>query len=224
MLTQSSNDVPGVLTTNGTGKVPTLPDGGWRGLGATFRWIVIAVLTVAVLLPLSFIVLQSFLNAPFFDANRTFGIAGYRFIFEDPDFWSALKNSFIIAGGNAVHLDTARRHSRLPDGAHRLARTPLARAAAAHARVRLADGAGIRLRGRGRPGRFLFGVGQAIDRPRAPWIVYSITAIAIIAGLTHVPHVYLYSSSALKSLGSDVEEAARMAGRAVPVARTSACR
>nr|HET7858596.1 iron ABC transporter permease [Caldimonas sp.] len=36
--------------------------------------------------------------------------------------------------------------------------------------------------------------------------------IAVIAGLTHVPHVYLYSSSALKSLGSDVEEAARMAG------------
>src|SRR5205085_786244 len=34
----------------------------------------------------------------------------------------------------------------------------------------------------------------------------------IIAGLTHVPHVYLYSSSSLKSLGSDVEEAARMAG------------
>src|SRR6185369_11075392 len=42
--------------------------------------------------------------------------------------------------------------------------------------------------------------------------VYSLTGIAIIAGLTHVPHVYLYSSSALKSLGSDVEEAARMAG------------
>jgi len=69
MLTQSTNDAPGVLSTNGAGKVPTLPDGGWRGLGATFRWIVIAVLTVAVLLPLSFIVVQSFLNAPFFDAT-----------------------------------------------------------------------------------------------------------------------------------------------------------
>ena len=45
-----------------------------------------------------------------------------------------------------------------------------------------------------------------------PWNVYSLTGIAVIAGLTHVPHVYLYSSSALKSLGSDVEEAARMAG------------
>ena len=45
-----------------------------------------------------------------------------------------------------------------------------------------------------------------------PWNVYSLTGIAVIAGLTHVPHVYLYASSALKSLGSDVEEAARMAG------------
>jgi iron(III) transport system permease protein len=35
-----------------------------------------------------------------------------------------------------------------------------------------------------------------------PWNVYSLTAIAIIAGLTHVPHVYLYASAALKSLGS----------------------
>ena len=45
-----------------------------------------------------------------------------------------------------------------------------------------------------------------------PWNVYSLTGIAVIAGLTHVPHVYLYSSAALKSLGSDVEEAARIAG------------
>src|SRR5207237_713606 len=45
-----------------------------------------------------------------------------------------------------------------------------------------------------------------------PWNVYSLASIAVIAGLTHVPHVYLYSSAALKSLGSDVEEAARVVG------------
>jgi iron(III) transport system permease protein len=45
-----------------------------------------------------------------------------------------------------------------------------------------------------------------------PWNVYSFTSIVIIAGLTHVPHVYLYASSALRSLGSDVEEAARVSG------------
>jgi hypothetical protein len=46
----------------------------------------------------------------------------------------------------------------------------------------------------------------------APWGLYSLPAIAIIAGLTHVPNVYVYAASALRNLGSDVEEAARTAG------------
>src|SRR4029078_1123177 len=45
-----------------------------------------------------------------------------------------------------------------------------------------------------------------------PWGLYSLPAMAVIAGLTHVPNVYIYASSALKNLGSDVEEAARVAG------------
>src|SRR4029079_5886682 len=45
-----------------------------------------------------------------------------------------------------------------------------------------------------------------------PWGLYSLPAMAVIAGLTHVPNVYIYASSALKSLGSDVEEAARIIG------------
>src|SRR5258708_25290630 len=36
--------------------------------------------------------------------------------------------------------------------------------------------------------------------------------MTVIAGLTHVPNVYIYATSALKSLGSDVEEAASAAG------------
>src|SRR5258706_13478877 len=36
--------------------------------------------------------------------------------------------------------------------------------------------------------------------------------MTVIAGLTHVPNVYVYASAALKSRGSDVEEAARSAG------------
>jgi len=64
-----------------------------------FRWSVIVVLTVVVLMPLSFIVFQSLLNTPFFDANRAFGTGAFQFIFDDPDFWLALKNSLTIAGG-----------------------------------------------------------------------------------------------------------------------------
>lgn len=68
-------------------------------LAGMLRWIVVAVLTIAVALPLGFILFQSLLTAPFFDANKTLGVEGFRFIFADPDFWSAVKNSFIIAGG-----------------------------------------------------------------------------------------------------------------------------
>ena len=45
-----------------------------------------------------------------------------------------------------------------------------------------------------------------------PWNIYDMSSIVVIAGLTHVPHAYLYISSALRSVGSDVEEAARIAG------------
>jgi iron(III) transport system permease protein len=45
-----------------------------------------------------------------------------------------------------------------------------------------------------------------------PWNIYDMSSIVVIAGLTHVPHAYLYISSALRSVGSDVEEAARTAG------------
>src|SRR5438876_12669 len=44
------------------------------------------------------------------------------------------------------------------------------------------------------------------------WNIYSFASLIIIAGLTHVPHVYLYTAAALRGLGSDVEEAARVAG------------
>src|SRR4030095_12875046 len=45
-----------------------------------------------------------------------------------------------------------------------------------------------------------------------PWNLYSLLALIVIAGLTHVPHVYLYSAAALRGLGTDLEEAARVSG------------
>jgi len=46
----------------------------------------------------------------------------------------------------------------------------------------------------------------------APWNLYSLGSVIAVAGLTHIPHVYLYASSTLRSLGSDLEEAASVAG------------
>ena len=45
-----------------------------------------------------------------------------------------------------------------------------------------------------------------------PWNLYSLPSLIAIAGLTHVPHVYLYTAAALRGLGTDLEEAARVAG------------
>ncbi|MCS5961517.1 ABC transporter permease subunit [Klebsiella pneumoniae subsp. pneumoniae] len=61
------------------------------------------------------------------------------------------------------------------------------------------------------PVGLLFPVGAAADRLCA--VEYLLMfSIVVIAGLTHVPHAYLYISSALRSVGSDVEEAARTVG------------
>jgi iron(III) transport system permease protein len=47
---------------------------------------------------------------------------------------------------------------------------------------------------------------------RVPWNLYSLYGMILIAGLTHVPHSFLYVSAALRSLDPSVEEAARVAG------------
>ncbi|HKT65630.1 MAG TPA: iron ABC transporter permease, partial [Burkholderia sp.] len=100
LSTSTRGAAPAVPPSTGQGgAIPALPANGLQPLAGMLRWIVVAVLTVAVALPLGFILFQSLLSAPFFDANKTLGIEGFRFIFTDPDFWSAVKNSFIIAGG-----------------------------------------------------------------------------------------------------------------------------
>lgn len=100
LSTSTRATTPAVARTTGPGDaIPALPANGLQPLAGMLRWIVVAVLTIAVALPLGFILFQSLLTAPFFDANKTLGVEGFRFIFADPDFWSAVKNSFIIAGG-----------------------------------------------------------------------------------------------------------------------------
>ena len=175
------------------------------------RGVVVTITMVAIFLPLFLIFYQSFLNAPFFMPVREFGFDSYRFIFDDPDFSMAFKNGLMLACGLTVIA--------VPLGgmlAFLMVRTDL-------------------------PGRgwiapmllvpifvspMVMGFGYVVSMGPVgfysiwakellgfvPWNIYSFTSIVIIAGLTHVPHVYLYASSALKSLGSDVEEAARVAG------------
>src|SRR6202022_2539835 len=157
------------------------------------RSTVVAITALVILTPLSLIFWQSFLNAPFFNPAKHLGLDAYLFMFDDPDFWNAFLNSVVIAAGMVLIA--------LPLGAalaFLLTRTDLPGQRIIEVLVLV-------------PVCFysLWAKGLVGD---VPWNVYSLASIAVIAGLTHVPHVYLYSSAALKSLGSDVEEAARVVG------------
>ena len=68
----------------------------WQGLP---RGIVVLITALAIYVPLLFIVVQSFLSAPFFARSKAFSLEAYEFIFTDPDFYLALKSGFILAFG-----------------------------------------------------------------------------------------------------------------------------
>ncbi len=184
-----------------------------RALPAILSWraLTIFVTASAVLGPLALIVYQSFLTAPFFDARKTLGLGAYAFVFADSDFWKALLNSVLIASGMtliAVPLGSllafVMERTDLPG---KRWFEPLILVPSFVSPMVLSFGFVVAA---GPVGFYtvwaqdLFGV--------APWGIYSLTAMTVIAGLTHVPNVYVYASAALKSLGSDVEEAARSAG------------
>jgi iron(III) transport system permease protein len=172
---------------------------------------VVAITALVILTPLSLIFWQSFLNAPFFNPAKHLSFDAYRFIFEDPDFWQSFLNSVVIATGMVLIA--------LPLGAalaFLLTRTDLPAQRWIEVMVLipvfispmvLAFGYVVAM---GPVGFYSLWAKDIVGD--VPWNVYSLASIAVIAGLTHVPHVYLYSSAALKSLGSDVEEAARVVG------------
>jgi iron(III) transport system permease protein len=194
-----------------TQAVAALPRARGRALTALPRALTILITAAAVLAPLSLIVYQSLLSAPFFDAVKNVGVDAYQFIFSDPDFWSALTNSLLIAAGMTLIA--------VPLGgilAFVMERTdfpgkrwiePMVLVPSFVSPMVLAFGYVVAAGPVG-----FYSVWSTDLFGGAPWTLYSLTGMAVIAGLTHVPNVYIYASSALKSLGSDVEEAARVAG------------
>ncbi|CAN0625876.1 iron(III) transport system permease protein [Burkholderia multivorans] len=214
MLSTSTSGTPlAVPHSTGAGAIPALRAGSLQPLAGMLRWIVVAVLTVAVALPLGFILLQSLLSAPFFDANKTLGIDGFRFVFGDPDFRSAVTNSFIIAGGMlfiSIPLGSILAFLMVrTDLPGRRWLEPLLLTPVFVSPMVLAFGYVVAA---GPVGFYSVWFKELSGAASVPWNIYSIFAITVIAGLTHVPHVYLYSAAALRNLGADVEEAARVTG------------
>ncbi|HIJ80566.1 MAG TPA: iron ABC transporter permease [Desulfuromonadales bacterium] len=175
------------------------------------RKVVIILTAVAVFLPIGLLCWQSFLNAPFFQPVKVYSLDPYRFIFEDPDFKRAFLNSlYISCGMGLISVPLGGLLSFLmvrTDMPGRSWIEPLLLIPVFVSPMVLCFGYTVAV---GPVGFFSLWVQKLIGT--VPWNLYSITSIVLIAGLSHVPHVYLYSSSALRSLGSDVEEAARVAG------------
>lgn len=180
----------------------------WQSLP---RGVVVTLTALAIYVPLSLIIIQSFLTAPFFMPDKDFGLSAYRFVFADPDFAKAIKTGFILAFGLFIIA--------VPLGgilAFLMSRTDLPGRRWIEPLILVPVFVSPMVLGFGYvvaagPVGF-FSVWASGIFGFVPWNVYSLPSIVVIAGLTHVPYAYLYISSALHSLGSDVEEAARVSG------------
>ncbi|WP_228711670.1 ABC transporter permease [Klebsiella pneumoniae] len=166
---------------------------------------------LVIYVPLLFIVVQSFLSAPFFSRSKSWSLEAFAFIFTDPDFYLALRSGFILAFGLVIIA--------IPLGgilAFLMVRTDLPGRRIIEPLILVPIFVSPMVLGfgyvvaAGPVGFFSQWAQQLIGF--VPWNIYSMFSIVVIAGLTHVPHAYLYISSALRSVGSDVEEAARTVG------------
>lgn len=174
----------------------------------------VLVVAAAVLAPLLLIVYQSFLDAPFFANGVKLSLAAYRHVLHDPEFYQALRTSLIMAFGMvAVALPLGAMLAFLitrTDLPCRRWIEPLLLAPIFVSSIVHAFGYVVTI---GPVGFVSLWVKDLIGT--VPWTLYSIPSIAVIAGLTHVPHVYLYVSPALRNLNPELEEAARVGGAGV---------
>jgi iron(III) transport system permease protein len=181
---------------------------------STARWdriVVVLATGVAVLLPLGIVVYQSFLDAPFFQPSAKLSLSAYRFVLTDADFHRAFATTVAVALGMAVIA--------VPLGsllAFLLVRTdlpgrtwlePVVLIPIFLSPVVLGFGYVVSI---GPVGFLTLWSKQVLGG--APWNLYSLTSLILIAGLTHIPYVYLYTSTALRAVSIDLEEAARVAG------------
>jgi iron(III) transport system permease protein len=168
-------------------------------------------MAVFVLAPLLLIAYQSFLTAPFFDAKARLSFWAYKFVFAEADFWKALSMTIGLAVGmTAIAVPLGAILAFLltrTDMPGRRWLEPLLLAPIFISPLVLAFGYVVTMG----PVGFLT-VWWKTHLGEAPWNIYSFTALVIVAGLTHAPHVYLYASAALRALPGDLEEAARVTG------------
>ncbi|MGH6946671.1 MAG: ABC transporter permease [Kiloniellales bacterium] len=182
-----------------------------QGNAALFRFGVISALTIAVMAPVGLIIYQSFLDGPFFAQDVRLSLSAYAFVLTDPSFYEALWRTAAIAVGmvlvavplgGAVAFLITRTDIKARRWLEILVLVPMFISS-----IVLAFGYTVSV---GPSGFLSIFVRQTLGF--VPWNLYSLPGIILVAGLSHVPHVYLYVASAMRSLPSELEEAARSAG------------
>ena len=181
------------------------------GRGSWGRVAVVLLAAAAVLAPLVIILYQSFLDGPFFQASSKLSLSAYQFVFIDTDFHRAFGSTLIVAAGmTAIAVPLGALLAFLvvrTDLPGRRWLEPALLVPIFLSPVVIAFGYVVAV---GPVGFFTVPVRGVIGRE--PWNLYSLASVTVIAGLTHIPHVYLYASSTLRAVGADLEEAARVAG------------
>jgi iron(III) transport system permease protein len=166
---------------------------------------------LAIASPLGIILYQSFLDGPFFLPSTKLSLSAFRFVFADADFHRAFASTLIVSVGMTavavpfggllaflmVRTDLPGRNWLEPALLIPIFLSP----------VVIAFGYVVAV---GPVGFVTLLYRQCFGN--APWNLYSLASVTVIAGLTHIPHVYLYTSSTLRSIGTDLEEAASVAG------------
>jgi iron(III) transport system permease protein len=185
-----------------------------HGNANLYRRIVIGLLAIAVLAPVGLIIYQSFLTAAFFSHRAKFGLDAYKYVFTDKNFYKALGTTAVFSFGMvaiAVPLGglLAFLITRTDIKGKRLLEifvlVPMFISS-----IVLAFGYTVSVGPTGFVSLFIRGLIGFV-----PWNIYSLPGMILIAGLSHVPHVYLYVSSAMRNLPSDLEEAARTTGASI---------
>ncbi len=176
-----------------------------------FRLPTVIILVVVVLLPFGVIVYQSFLDEPLYAPAARLSLSSYQFILGEPDLARAFVTTLTLAAGMTAIA--------VPMGgalAFLVVRTDLPGKSFFEAAllvpivlspIVIAFGYVVAV---GPVGFLSLALKQLIGF--VPWELYSLTSLIVIAGLTHVPHVYLFSSTSLRKLNLELEEQARILG------------
>ena len=176
-----------------------------------FRLPTVVILAVLVLLPVGVVIYQSFLDEPFFAPAARLTLASYEFILGEPDFRRAFLSSLGLAAGMTaiavplggvlaflvVRTDLPWKSVIEPALLVPIVLSPIVIAFGYVVAIGPVGFASLALRN-------LIGF--------VPWNLYSMTSLIVIAGLTHVPHVYLFSAASLRRLNPELEDQARITG------------